>query len=241
MEERIEALTREAGVINALVHYNGGKINVNGEERFAKWVTKILMKAKLPKKLGLLSFSGADLNYISSSLERQNQLKSHFKCHLPPFPIPLGEMKTNDDMREAWVELWRCIGPKNGKYGGAMPAGWGEEWEAEWKQFTGVTKATAVMALLREKNNKSKFHDFIFDRIRAIYCHHLGSDEQVDNYNFNCQAVPSPNLSSWTRDVDDEDEETEEEETEDVEEKEEEEKDTLRHLQMNNIYLFINL
>ena len=84
---------------------------------------KKLFDGGIEKKLDELAMRGTQLNFISTTRERSLQLKKALKCPLPPFSKPFSKVRSNEDIREAWGDLWQAIAPKSKQYGGSRAVG----------------------------------------------------------------------------------------------------------------------
>ena len=215
VEAQNERMTREAGLLNFQIvvapDFSGRiYIHANGEDEITKWGMKTLIDGGIEKKVEELAMRGTQLNFISTTRERILQLKKAFKCPLPPFSKPFSKVKTNEDIREAWGDLWHAIAPKSKLYGGPMPPGWGEEDEDIWKIFKGASYAKEIIGLLKEKISNMTFTQFLRSKIESIYLEHLKDQDKLENYFFGSREVAMPNLGCWLKEQEGEEEVEEE-------------------------------
>ena len=207
-ERESEALTRDGGWISAqIVLKPSGCVAYNGENEFTRWAVKTLSENGLQAQLDHLSFSGHQLNYLSSEQERSRQLKVIFKTSLPPFPIPFSQIKTNLEIREAWTCLWNAISSPSRRYGGDMPEGWGEEHLELWKVFSGAANGARVITKMKEMGVAGNFTTFVKDRIRGIYLAKLGSEEKIEEFHMENLRIPYLKHDAVEQEVPEEEEE----------------------------------
>ena len=204
-----ERMTREAGLLNFQLvvapDYSGNTyIHGNGEDEITKWCMKKLFDGGIEEKLEELAMRGTQLNFISTTRERSLQLKKALKCPLPPFSKPFSKVRSNEDIREAWGDLWQAIAPKSKQYGGPLPLGWGEEDEDIWKIFKGASYAKEVNSLLKEKGIQMTFTQFLRSKIESIYMEHFEDQDKLENYFFGFQGIAMPNLGFWLNEKEEE-------------------------------------
>ena len=188
-----QKLTRNYGIFNfqVIIEPGRGQIEHNGEETFSRWCLGALRAAGLEDRARSLTRNRSGLNFVSSSRERRQQLQQHFNCKLPPFTRPFSEIKTCEDMRDVWADLWSVIGPKGRKYDVPMPDGWGQEDQVLWNMFKGASYGADITSYLKvHRGLQSSFTQFLRSKVEGIYLHKLGSLQNLQNFNVGWEGIP---------------------------------------------------
>ena len=188
-----QKLTRNYGIFNfqIIIEPGRGQIEHNGEETFSKWCLGALRAAGLQDRARSLARNRSGLNFVSSSRERRQQLQLYFKCTLPPLTRPFSELKTCEDMRDVWADLWSVIGPKGRKYDVPMPDGWGQEDQVLWNMFKGASYGADITSYLKvHRGLQTSFTQFLRSKVEGIYLHKLGSLQNLQNFNVGWEGIP---------------------------------------------------